>query len=53
MNAMQVYKEYSEADKAALKQLQAEEEKRLNRKVQLSEMIAAVTPGMETPASMQ
>lgn len=46
MNTMQIYKAMSDEDKQALRELQEEESARLGRKVPLSEMLAAVTPGM-------
>jgi hypothetical protein len=49
-NVMTAYKAMSVEDKAALKALQAEEAARTGREVGLSDIIAAVTPGMKNPA---
>ena len=40
-------------DKAALKALQAEEKARTGREISLSDIIAAVTPGLPTPAYLK
>jgi len=50
MNMAQMYSAMSAEDKAALKELKIEEEKRLGRIIPLSDIIAAVTPGMANPA---
>lgn len=49
-NLAKLYSNMSVEDKAALKELKAEEEKRIGAIVSLSDIIAAVTPGMKTPA---
>jgi hypothetical protein len=53
-NCSQVYKTYSDADKIALKELREETQARMpDVKVTLNDMIAAVTPGLETPAHLR
>lgn len=47
INAMQVFKSMSDADKAALKQLQDEEEKRTGVRPSMRDMLVAVTPDTE------
>lgn len=44
INAMQVYKSMSAEDKAALKELQDEEEQRTGKRPQMRDMLEAVTP---------
>jgi hypothetical protein len=44
------YKTMGPEDKEALRQLQAEEQKRLGVPVSLADVVRAVTPGFETPA---
>ena len=50
MNMAQMYSAMAVEDKQALKELKIEEEKRLGKIVPLSDIIAAVTPGLQTPA---
>jgi len=48
------YKKYSEGDKAALRALQAETQAKLGiPEIKISDMLAAVTPGIETPAFLK
>lgn len=49
VSASKAHRDMSEADKAALKQLQGEEIIRTGRQVKLVDIIAAVTPGMADP----
>ena len=48
-----LYKGYTDADKAALKELKAEVEKKLGAEVRLADMIAAVEPSLPTPDSLK
>ena len=48
-NAMIEYKGMSADDKAALKELQDYAKSKTGADVKLADMIAAVTPGMDTP----
>ncbi len=50
MSIMQAYKEMGPEDRAAVKELQAEETARTGKPVSLSEILAAVTPGEPDPA---
>lgn len=45
----ETYREMSDADKAALKELKEQESKRLGVDVTLRDMLEAVTPGCVTP----
>jgi hypothetical protein len=49
MNVMQEYKTWSDADKAALRELRAEVTAKIGVEPKLSDMIYAVTPGLPTP----
>jgi len=49
-NNAQLYAAMSPDDKAALKALKTEEEKRTGRIISLTDIIAAVTPGKPDPA---
>ncbi len=49
-NLAKLYSAMSVEDKAALKELKAQEEARTGAIVSLSDIIAAVTPGMKDPA---
>lgn len=49
MNVTTTYKAMSDADKAALKVLQAEEIARTGREIKLGDMVAALTPGFPDP----
>lgn len=53
MNVMQEYKTWSDADKAALRDLRAEVAAKIGDEPKLGDMIAAVTPGVETPAYLK
>jgi hypothetical protein len=53
MNVMQEYKTWSDADKAALRDLRAEVAAKIGSEPKLGDMIAAVTPGVETPAYLK
>lgn len=52
-NTATIYKAYSDQDKIALKELQKEASEKLKREVSLKEIVAAITPGMETPDFMR
>lgn len=52
MSVMNHYREMSDADKAALKQLQAEASAKLGRAITLAEMIQAVTPSEPWPKTL-
>jgi len=43
------YKGMSQADKAALQALKAEEESRVSRPLSIGDILRAVTPGLEQP----
>jgi hypothetical protein len=49
----QVYSAMSAEDKAALKQLKLEEEKRVGRELSIREVLEAVTPGFADPAYLK
>jgi hypothetical protein len=51
---MQAYKKYSADDKAVVKELQTiATEQNGGEKIQLSEIISSVEPGIETPAHLK
>jgi len=47
------YRKMSESDKNALHALKAEAQVRLGVEIKISDMLAAVTPGIETPAFLK
>ncbi len=53
MNAMQAYKNYSVADKAALQELRDHMVKQTGGEVKIADAIAAVEPGLETPEHLK
>jgi hypothetical protein len=53
MNTAATYKAMSVEDKAVLQELKAYASEKAGRAVSLAEIIASVTPGMETPKDLR
>ncbi len=51
-SAMTIFKEYSQEDKDALRELRAEVAKKLDQNITLKDIIEAVEPHLLTPAHM-
>lgn len=52
-NAMQEYRTYTDGDKAALKELTAYAKEKTGKDTKTGDMIAAITPGMDTPVELK
>ena len=52
-NAMTEFKAYTEGDKAALRELTAYAKEKTGNDIKTADMIAALTPGLETPAELK
>ena len=52
-NAMTEFKTYTDGDKAALRELTAYAKDKTGKEVKTGDMIAALTPGLETPAELK
>jgi hypothetical protein len=52
-NAMTEYRTYTDGDKAALKELTAYAEAKTGKPAKTGDMIAALTPGLDTPAELK
>jgi hypothetical protein len=50
---MTEYRTYTDGDKAALKELSAYAKDKIGKEVKTGDMIAALTPGLETPAELK
>jgi hypothetical protein len=53
MNAMTEYKEYTDGDKQALRDLIVYAKAQTGKDVKTGDMIAAVSPGLETPVELK
>lgn len=53
VNAMTEFKNYTDGDKAALRELTQYAKDKTGKDIKTGEMIAALTPGMETPPELR